>query len=60
MDLVAATKTALGDIDAGFTLLDEACEARCATLLWAKSYFLFDHMRNDVRFDRLLAKMNFV
>ena len=60
LDLVAAAKAALGDIDVGFTLLDEACEARCATLLWANSYFLFDHMRSDIRFDQLLAKMNFV
>jgi DNA-binding winged helix-turn-helix (wHTH) protein/Flp pilus assembly protein TadD len=54
---LAIVSTALGECDAAFESLDEACENREAWLVWLKVEPRYDPLRSDARFDRLLRRI---
>ncbi len=57
-DLLAAIAALNPDRhDEAFDQLDRAFDERNALMLWIGSYFIFDPLRADPRFDRLLNRM---
>jgi DNA-binding winged helix-turn-helix (wHTH) protein/Flp pilus assembly protein TadD len=54
---LALVHTALGESDAAFESLHEACENREAWLVWLKVEPRYDPLREDARFDRLLRRI---
>lgn len=47
-------------VEQTFEWLEKACEERSGLLIWLKVWPIFDHLRSDVRFDRLLQRIGFV
>jgi serine/threonine-protein kinase len=47
-------RVGLGEKDAAFALLDRAVAERNDVLLWLKVHPVFDPLRSDPRFERLL------
>ncbi len=59
-DLAFATAVltmAVGETERGFAWLEEACERRDGSILWAKVHPCLDAVREDPRFQDLLARM---
>jgi DNA-binding winged helix-turn-helix (wHTH) protein/Flp pilus assembly protein TadD len=56
---VAMVNTALGECDAAFESLYEACEKREAWLVWLNVEPRYDPLREDARFGRLLQRIGF-
>jgi tetratricopeptide (TPR) repeat protein len=48
----------LGEIDEAFAWMDKAIDARDPMMVYIKSYWFFDPLRDDPRFHALLGKMN--
>lgn len=57
LPILAATRAELGEVDRAFELLDRAYELRSTKLLELKVEPWFDPLRDDPRFDALLAGM---
>lgn len=55
--LRARVHVGLGERDAALALLEEACEARAADLVWIGGHPTFDPVRSDPRFARLVERM---
>jgi Flp pilus assembly protein TadD len=56
---LAIVNTALGECDAAFESLQQACEQREAWLVWLKVEPRYDPLREDARFDHLLRRIGF-
>jgi serine/threonine protein kinase/Tfp pilus assembly protein PilF len=55
---LAQVHTALGNVDEAFRWLDRAVEVRDADLFMTKVWPVWDPLRSDPRFDRLLRRLN--
>jgi tetratricopeptide (TPR) repeat protein len=55
---LALVHTGLGDLDKAFELLEEGYAQRDSNLLYLGCEPLFDHLRDDPRFQDLLGRMN--
>src|SRR5262249_50417351 len=57
---MAIVTAALGCTDQAFELLSKACEERSGTLVSLKVEPMFDSLRSDTRFDRILRRVGLV
>jgi TolB-like protein/Tfp pilus assembly protein PilF len=56
---VAYLYLGLGDYDEALKWLDAAYEERDPSLVWLNKYWVYDVLRDDVRFQDLVSRMNF-
>jgi hypothetical protein len=57
--LIAGVYTALGDVDSAFSWLETAVAERCFWLVFLAVDPIYDRLRADPRFDRLLTSVGF-